>query len=86
MREFIPPFCLVLALMLVIAGFAVMAVEKPQPSVELHRATAQADEEYRDLLESQLERRRLQQRVMIGSFFGLAVVFAAIAYVSMRPS
>jgi len=86
MKELIPPLCLVLSLLLFIAGFAVLVIDKPQPSVELHRARVEANEQYRDVLEEQLERRRLQRKVLIGSLFGMAVIMAVVAFVVMRPS
>ena len=85
MREIVPPLCLVLSLLLFIAAFAVLAIESPQPGVELHRARVENDEQYRDLLEQQLERRRLQRKVLIGSLFGMAVILAAAAFSAMRP-
>jgi hypothetical protein len=85
MKQFVPPVCLVLSLLLLIAAFAVLAVEPPQPSVELHRARVEADEQYRDALEEQLQRRRLQRKILIGSLFALAVIMAAVAFVAMRP-
>ena len=35
MRHVLPPLCLLLALSMMIAGFAVLSVEPPEPSVEL---------------------------------------------------
>ena len=86
MKEIIPPLCLVLCLLLFIAAFAVLAIESPQPGIELHRARVEDDEQYRDLLEQQLDHRRLQRKVLIGSLFGMAVIMAVSAYVVMRPS
>ena len=86
MKEIIPPLCLVLSLLLFIAGFAALAIESPQPGIELHRARVEDDEQYRDLLEQQLDHRRLQRKVLIGSLFGMAVIMAVSAYVVMRPS
>ena len=86
MKQIVPPLCLVLSLLLFVAAFAVLAIESPQPGIELHRARVENDEQYGDLLERQLERRRLQRKVLIGSLFGLAVVLAAAAFSAMRPS
>jgi hypothetical protein len=85
MNAIVPPLCLVLSLLLFVAGFAVLAIESPQPGIELHRARVEADEQYRDLLEHQLRRRRLQRKVLIGSLFGMAAILAAVAFVAMRP-
>ena len=86
MNEIVPPLCLVLSLLLFIGAFAVLAIESPQPGIELHRARVENDEQYRDLLQQQLDRRRLQRKVLIGSLFGMAVIVAAAGFVVMRPS
>ncbi len=85
MNRAIPPLCLVLALFLLIAGFAVLATDEPQRSVELHRATAAADEAQREMLEEQLQRQRLRRTVAIVSIFGLAIVMGATGFVVMKP-
>jgi len=85
MNAIIPPLCLVLSLLLFIGAFAVLAVEGPQPGIDLHRARVEDDEQYRDLLEQQLGRRRLQRKVLIGSLFGMAVIMAVTGFVAMRP-
>ena len=85
MNAIVPPLCLVLSLLLFIGAFAVLAVESPQPGIELHRARVEDDEQYRDLLEQQLDRRRLQRKVLIGSLFGMAVIMAVAGFVAMRP-
>ncbi len=85
MNQVVPPLCLVLSLLLFVAAFAVLAIESPQPGIELHRARVEDDEQYRDLLEQQLHRRRLQRKVLIGSLFGLAAIVAAVAFTAMRP-
>ncbi len=86
MNQIVPPLCLVLALLLLVAAFAALAVESPQPGIELHRARMEADEPYGDLLEQQLQRRRLQRKLLIGSLFGMAAIMAAVAFAAMRPS
>ena len=86
MRQVVPPLCLVLSLLLFIAAFAVTAIESPQPGIELHRARVSSDEQYRDLLEQKLDRRRMQRKILIGSLFATAVIAAATGYVAMRPS
>jgi len=86
MNAIVPPLCLVLSLLLLIAGFAVLATEQPQPSVELHRARVEADDAYRDALEEQLAHRRRQRWILIISLFGLALILAVVAFVAMRPA
>ena len=55
MIRFLPPTCLLLALLLLIAGFAILAIEKPQPSIELHRVTAAGDEKRGEAEKSTLD-------------------------------
>ncbi|MEK6239093.1 MAG: hypothetical protein N2C14_30625 [Planctomycetales bacterium] len=86
MKEIVPPLCLVLSLLLFIAAFATLAVESPQPNVALHRARVDQDEQYRDLLEQQLARRRLRRKILIGSLFGAAIIAAATGCAAMRPA
>jgi len=85
MSKIVPPVCLVLSMLLFIAAFAILAIESPQPGINLHRARVENDEQYRDLLEHQLEQRRLQRKILIGSLFGMAVIVGATAFVVMRP-
>ena len=85
MSRVVPPLCLVLAVFLLIAGFAVLATDRPQPSVALHAARAAADEAQRDVLEEQLRRQRFRRTVAIVTIFGLAIVMGATAFVAMKP-
>ncbi len=86
MKDFLPPACFVLSLLLLISGFAVMVRERPQPSVELHRARVEDDEPSRVRLEQQLERRRLERTFLVVSLLGMAVILAAAGFVTMRPA
>ena len=86
MSRVIPPLCLLLTVLLLVAGFALLAREKPQPSIRLHEATASGDEERRELLEAELEQQRLKRTVLIAAVFGLAIVTATTAFVAIRPS
>jgi hypothetical protein len=86
MNAVVPPLCLVLSLLLFIAGFAFLAIEPPQPSVALHQARVEADEAYSEALEQQLQRRRLARKLWIGCLFGMAVVTAVAGFVTMRPA
>ena len=86
MRHVLPPFCLILALAMLVAGFAIWAVEPPQANVELHRARVSGDEDYRDLLEAQLARRQLARKVLVGCLFGSSALMVVVAFMSMRPT
>jgi len=85
MNDIVSPFCLVLSLLLFIAAFAVLVRDKPQPGIALHRARVEADDQYSEVLERQLERRGLQRKVLIGSLFGMAVIVAGAGFAVMRP-
>ena len=85
MSRLLPPTCLLLALLLLIAGFAILAIEKPQPSVELHRVTAAGDEKRREVLEDQLDQQKMKRTGLIVSVFGLAIVLGAFGFISMTP-
>ena len=85
MSRLLPPTCLLLALLLLIAGFAILAIEKPQPSVELHRVTAAGDEKRREVLEDQLDQQKIKRTGLIVSVFGLAIVLGTVGFISMTP-
>ncbi len=85
MSSFLPPLCLVLALAMAIAAFAMLAVGPPEPSVELHRVTAAGDETARDALEADLERQQLQRNLLLTCLFVGSGVMIATAFVTMRP-
>ena len=38
MQQLMPPLCLVLSLALLVTGFALLAIDAPEPNVDLHRA------------------------------------------------
>lgn len=86
MNRAIPPLCLVLAVLLLVAGFAILALDRPEPGIKLHEATAAGDEDRRDVLEAELERQRWKRNVLIGTVFGMAVVMAGTAFVAIRPA
>ena len=85
MSKIIPPFCLVLSLLMFIAGFALLAVDRPEPSTELHRARISGDDEYRDLLEEDLRESQILRKTLISTLFAAGVMSIFVAFVSMRP-
>lgn len=86
MSKLLPPLCLVLALLSVIAAFALVMTEQPRVGVELHRARVTGDEQYRALLEAQLRDQRRSRNYLIGGLIASGLVFAILAFLSMRPS
>jgi hypothetical protein len=77
--------CLLLALALLITGFALMAVEPPAASVELHSARVRGDEAYRDVLEDQLAQRQRARRILVGSLFAGSALMVLVAFLTMAP-
>ena len=88
MNKLVPPCCLLLALTMFVAAFAILAIGRPDPSLELHRARVHADDQYRELLELQFVRQRQRRTVLIVSLFALGLLAAVGAFVIMpsRPS
>jgi len=83
MQQLISPLCLLLALGLLIAGFAIWAVEPPQASMELHRARVAGDEEYSEVLEDQLVGQRRSRKFLLFALFGGSVTMVVMAFVMM---
>lgn len=71
---------------MLIAGFAMLAVEAPEASLELHQAYASNDTSRRDALNASLERRRLERKLLIGSLLAGAVIMTVAAFLAMAPS
>ena len=86
MSSVIPPFCLLLALLMFIAGFALLAVDQPGPSTELHQARISGDEEYREVLEEQLRKQELGRNVLIAALFVSGGLSTIVAFLSMGPT
>jgi len=83
MRHFLSPLCLLLALSLLIAGFAMWAVESPQPNMELHRARVTGDEAYSEVLETQLAGQRRSRKVLLIGLFGGSATMVVMAFCLM---
>ena len=83
MRQLISPLCLLLALALLIAGFALWSVEAPRPNMELHRARVTGDEAYSDVLEDQLEHQRWARKALLIGLFGGSGTMIVTAFLMM---
>lgn len=83
MKQLISPLCLLLALALLIAGFAIWSVEPPQPNMELHRARVTGDEAYSEVLEEQLARRRWTRQLLLIGLFGGSGTMVLVAFLMM---
>ena len=86
MSQLVPPMCLVLGLAMLVAGFALMAVEPPPEPMELHQARVTGDDKFRDVLEGNVARQRLARKLLIGSLFGCSGLMVVLAFLSMSPS
>lgn len=84
MSKLVPPLCLVLALLSLIAAFALVMTGAPEVGIELHRARVGDDDKYRLLLEEQLERERRQRQYLIATLVTSGLLFTAVAFLSMR--
>jgi hypothetical protein len=84
MKAVIPPLCLFLALAMFFAAFAVAAVDRPEATVEYHRARVTGDDEFGDLLEAQLERRQFARKLLLCSLIAGGVAMTATAFAAMR--
>ncbi len=85
-QRWLPPACLVFALALAIAGFAVQSTAEPEPDMKLHRARVEGQEDYEARLEENLEHRRWARTTLISALYGGAVAFAAAAFWTMSPA
>ena len=85
MDKLLPPLCLVLALAMLIAGFAVLGYGSPEAGVELHSARAGGDEAFSDALEQDLVSRQLGHNLLIGLLFGGSALMVVTAFLTMRP-
>ncbi len=86
MQQLIPPLCLLLALAMLVAGFALWWVEPPEAGMELHQARVRGDEDYAAALEARLRRRQWTRRtLLVGLFCGSGAMVAA-AFWLMRPA
>jgi hypothetical protein len=86
MNRLLPPLCLLLALAMLIAGFALWSVEGPDSSTELSRARAQGDDQYGDVLQRHLHRRQLGRRVIITGLFAGCGLMTVLAFLAMGPN
>jgi len=86
MDRLLPPVFLVLALAMIIAGFALWSVDPPEASVELHAAVASGDDQHAEVLEERLEREQFKRQVLLVSLFAGSGLSIIAAFFSMRPA
>lgn len=83
MRTFVPPLFLLLAIALAVAAVALLSVDPPRASMDLHRARALGDEAQEELLEAHLSQRTHYHSILIFSLFSGSALCVVIAFLSM---
>lgn len=83
MMRFLSPLCLLLALAMLIAGFALWAVEAPEAGIDLHRARVVGDDDYTDVLEAKLQQRRAARKALIFCMFGGSAAMTLTAFATL---
>ncbi|HRX81078.1 MAG TPA: hypothetical protein P5307_18545 [Pirellulaceae bacterium] len=83
MMRLLSTLCLLLALAMLIAGFALWAVEAPEAGVELHRARVVGDDNYTDVLEAKLRQRRAARKTLIFCMFGGSAAMTLAAFATL---
>jgi hypothetical protein len=86
MDRFVPPLCFLLALAMLISGFALWAVDAPEADVRLHRARLSGDPQLRDKLEADLRRHQRTRNVLLACLFVGSGVLTVTAFATMRPA
>ena len=71
---------------MLIAGFALWAVEPPEAGVALHQARAAGNEGYEDALESRLKSRQWSRKVLLGSLFAGSLLMTFLAFLVMQET
>lgn len=83
MTRFLSPLCLLLALAMLIAGFALWSVEGPQAGIELHRARVTGDEDYSEVLETKLQQRQAARTALLFCLFGGSAAMTLAAFATL---
>ncbi|MCA9120346.1 MAG: hypothetical protein H6822_10050 [Planctomycetaceae bacterium] len=84
--RFLSPLCLLLALAMLIAGFALWSVDAPEAGIELHRARVEGDDDFREVLEAKLEQRRMARSALLFCLFGGSAMMALAAFATLGRS
>ncbi len=86
MQRFLSPICLFLCLALLVTAFALLAIDPPEPNVQLHRARVQGDDAYREVLERDLAKRIWLRRALVGTLFVATLALGIGAFLSVTGS
>jgi len=86
MHRLLPPLCLLMAIAMVIAGFALWSVDPPEATADLAQARAANDEQSYKAIESRVLQKRFTRNLLLTSLFVGAVAMAVTAFWTMRPA
>ena len=84
MHEVIPPLCFLIALALLVVGFALLVIGVPEASIDLHRARASGEDALTETLESDLRKRRFARGTLITLSFVGSVVVTIVGFRAMH--
>ena len=84
MTRFLSPLCLLLAISMLIAGFALWAVEAPEAGIELHRARVVGDDDAAEVMETKLQQRRSARKALLLCLFGGSFAMTLAAFATLR--
>lgn len=83
MNRFLSPLCLLLAIAMLIAGFALWAVEAPEAGIDLHRARVVGDDDFAQALESKLQQRQSARTALLFCLFGGSAAMTLAAFATL---
>jgi hypothetical protein len=70
---------------MLIAAFAMLAVDAPADPLELHAARVTGDDAYREVLEAGVARRQFARTTLIVVLFVCSGLMVVVAFVAMTP-
>ncbi len=86
MDRLLSPLCLLLALAMLIAGFALWSVDPPEAGMELHRARVVGDDDMAAAQESKLEQRQTSRTILLYCMFGGSAAMTLAAFATLGRS
>lgn len=86
MARFLSPLCLLLALAMVIAGFALWSVDAPEAGIELHRARVVGDDDSTEAMEAKLAKRQTARKTLLVCLFGGSAAMTLAAFATLGRS
>ena len=84
MNRLLPPLCFLMALAMLVMGFAILSVGLPEANVSLHAARATGDDPTTSVLENDLKQQRNHRSLLIGGLFAGSAAMTFIGFASMK--